>query len=1202
MRVSLISLFILLPALCSGYHHEFIDAISHCNGAQTCEIRLKHHTYWISNTLTLSNYSSVTIIGDEVKGSTVCFANRNMTHLLISNVDNVLVQNVHFVGCKHELENDKKLTPAEIEFSYFTSVNFSFGLSISSCNHVLILHSKFSNFFGSLLKVIHSKNVSISSSKFEGNKKFSFTQGILYVTPHDEKSTLRIFDSSFLRLSADPLKNVSYHPKSLMYDPKYLQGAGVFLLLDNNNPVVVEFERCLFRHCSAVKGGGIFVKFNNSDSSLNIRNSDFIENIAKGNDDTFHVRGGALSIITLREGNLEIAIENCSYTGNKAVEGSGGAISKEFYEKHERKIYVQSSTFINNSADTGGAIAVFGMDLGNLSYGSNSPFKDTFMIDSSHFSSNRANYGGAILAIGISLTLNHSNVFAYNIGSFSGGVFLLIYADLAFEGSNLIENNRAAVFGGALYSKYSNIELSLSNHTTYIRNNTSIRGGAFYVEESSQPELEGYDLFQLERRCFFKNIDNEVMNRLVFANNSARISDAHHKSNACFGDDLYMRTVKYCSEKNNDSQYLDDTIKRFERLGVSLSPHNCSISTGGSILRFEFDPLCKVTISESGSEFDCGNNMQKDAFKDYKHKIANFLNDTRSLHINSTINLVIPGYISNFYIKLEDEFNQPIHEYVSMDVSPESSVEMVLPRPNALDANRVMFIHPKDQFLNQILDLCVSFSIHDQKYTNCTKLLVAECPEGFTIDKKVCIPHSKNSRLSKLFNHSLNVHHEFHGHPDVLSVWKPPKLPIIISRENGAYVTGECKSFKCKCVDNKHCKVNLLNPPHSQCEEGLTGSYCTQCVGSKSNNTKLLIAPVSLLRVFIQDNQCYTCHFPYIWIPIYIICTVLITIFILNFRIDIFSDYTRSIAFYSSILYLYVVSCGSMSVAPISDILSGILSVSNLLVIQNLPFCITDISSNAVEQVTQFTNLSPFVYYVYLGVVYFLFQKIPRLQRYNLGKNIHFPMWTLFILTYSNLCVGVFVPFQCNEQRNWLYDESIHCDKAYFFTLTSFIIAIIIVPIPIMLILFSYQSKEKRIHLTENYEKRFRPNFKLWEVMKLLCRFIIAFIFSLRSIFPFHFIPFSDNYLFASLICLLLLIINSLAQPATNQLANHFESFCLFILSLMGIIKLSFTDTVLTGLFYLSPYVLFCIIKLYHPTLKIIVACFKYLKKRKQNM
>ena len=408
MKVSLVSLLFLLPVLCSGSHYEFADAISHCNGARTCEIRLKHHTYRISNSLELSNHSNVSIIGDEAKISTVCFANRNLTHLLITNVDNVLVQHVHFVGCKDKPEHDRKLTPVEIEFSYFTSVNYSFGLSISSCNNVQILHSNFSNFYGSLLKVIHSKNVSISNSKFEGDRKFSFTQGIFYVTPHDENSSLRILNCSFLRLSADPHEHVNYTVKSLKEDPKYLQGAGAFLLIDNDKRVVVEFEGCSFLHCSSTKGGSIFVKSNSSESSLIIRNSKFINNTAEGNADVLHIRGGAVSIITLRSSNLQITIENCYYTGNQAKQGSGGAISKEFFGEHETEILVQNSTFVENSANTGGAIAVFGAYIGDFTHKSDYAPHIAYqlLIDSSTLSSNRANYGGAVLAIGVTLTLD----------------------------------------------------------------------------------------------------------------------------------------------------------------------------------------------------------------------------------------------------------------------------------------------------------------------------------------------------------------------------------------------------------------------------------------------------------------------------------------------------------------------------------------------------------------------------------------------------------------------------------------------------------------------------------------------------------------------------------------------------------------------------------------------------------------------------
>ncbi|KAI6656884.1 Microtubule-associated serine/threonine-protein kinase 3 [Oopsacas minuta] len=996
-------------------------------------------------------------------------------------------------------------------------------------------------------------------------------------------------------------------------------GAGIYLLLVNDRDVLVEIENSTFINCSAVKGGGIFAKAlsNRSQYVVNVRNSNFLNNRANAleNNGIFAVFGGAIAFLAMDPDNIEIRIENTNFTGNYAYRGQGGAILMHFYDKSDTVnssllLTINNSIFLKNSAHTGGAIYFQGRDI---HYPNNIHKFNRLLIDSSHFQTNFAVFAGAVFVSGNRIYLNSNNTFRNNSASNNGGVFLLTQAQLILNGSNLMERNQAGIFGGAIYLKYSKIILSRYNQSSFIRSNLAqVRGGGVYVENNLLLPVHMFD-YTSHSQCFIQPDSNSSSNAkysIIFSNNSVSLLKSH--PNICLGNDIYVKTMEYCSEFIDDSFSLNATVHLFKSLGIHLnSSVNCSITTDVSRIHFDLEPMCK--ISGTDLNFNCSTNFDQTAFQDYVHRIKKFIRNT-SLN-DTTINLVFPGYISTFVIHLEDEFNQSTTFCVDVSLSPSiaennlpvSHIE-IFPTPTCwqpLNSYKVLFTHRDVEYNNEIVDMCVSTSSIPPLFS-CTKLLVAKCPSGFKFQSGMCYPDGDNKYLNKLFENKVYTDISYNNGssiPDVAKVKIPQDFPVIIYTTNGThdkFVLGECKYFKCR---NLNMQVNLLNPYH-QCKDKLTGPYCTQCSDSTPQARKLLIPPVSILRIFTNNDPCYTCRFPWIWIPLYLIITVAITVIVLSLRIDIFNDYTRSIAFYSSILYLYVVSCGPMTDGHLFDLIGFILSLSNLLVSQNLPFCMSQ-NENEIDNVTSFDNLNPFVYGIYLTVVYLLFHKIPYLHRYNLGRDILFPMWTLFILTYSNLCVGVFVPFQCNMQHKWIYHGEKLCRNDNFFSYSAFIVATIIVPIPVMLIFYSYQSREKRIHLTENYEKRFRSGFKLWEVMKLFSRFFIAFIFPLPYIMPglVRILPF-DSCIVVSLICLLLLVINSLCQPATNHLANHFESFCLFILSTLGIFNISHGTVwghTTPALFVLSPFVLFGIIKLYEPILKTIRRISTFLKEKNRR-
>ena len=1217
MAISIFSLLILFPVLFAS-NTDLSEHVKKNCPWPVCELILSQN-YSVSSTILLADYTNLSIIG--TAGSVVCFDSRNTTHIRVENITNLSIKGIRFEACKNEAKTNDN------ENSYFLAVNYSVGLSIASCENVEIVDSVFSNFFGNFLQLNSTSNVSVTNCDFGGNSKFLFTQGIHYTSPKNQFSQLHIKDCNFSYLAAEAKTNIFYRLRELIDDIHYLSGAGVYLRVNNTKNVNITFENTSFTNCSAVSGAGIFLKSftDTSKNFISVRNSRFLRNNASADKPIIRVSGGGIDVISLGNNQIKIEIENCVFEGNFAYDGKGGAISKHLYTEEKKQsirsiLEIRNCSFDRNSAKIGGAIFANGRGIDyqlSNEYNAN----NSLIIESNTFTSNYADTGGAIFTSMHHIVLQSGNNFSNNSGS-NGGAFMLVESILYINGSNTIERNHARVFGGAIYVQASFIHISHKEQKSYLSGNRAgMRGGAVYVNKNYIVPVETlihHNRPIITGQCFLSsNHTDSQTEKLIFVNNSVEMF--FENTNICLGKDIYSKTMVYCVEyKNNGILSLNSTLNYFRGLGVHFNNSNCSITTDVFKISFDLLPMCKVNGSD-GTLGDC-NDFDQDTYRNYTKDVENSVLSQKLE--NTTINLVFPGYLSNFSILLRDEFSQSTSFYVTVEffplhqdmsrinqTTPRAPVELY-PQPSFWrpETNyRILFTN-KSESKMEFVQMCIYSVPFFPLYPSCSKLLVSTCPDGFQLKhnkahKWMCFPN-QGPWPRPIFEYKLiDLHNNGSEIEDPTHVIVSPDYPVLIALDNktNSFVPGQCKYFKCRCHNmanpTEGCNVNLLSPS-TQCQTFLTGAYCTKCI-SNQTDLKLLIPPISILR-FFSDN-CYPCSpsSPFIWIPLYFVITVIITTIILSLRIDIFNDYTRSIAFYSSVLYLYVVSCGQVSGEIIFDFISLILSVTNLLVSESLPICITR-SENAVQFVTLFNNLSPFVYYFYLLVVYLLFQKIPYLQRYNLGKNIHFPMWTLFILTYSNLCVGVFVPFQFNSQGVWIYDSYYTRHTNILLFVTSGIIAVIIVPIPLFLVALSHRSGQRRLHLTENYEKRFKPGFKLWEVMKLSCRFFIALLFPLPYFFPSPTLL-DNSCILVSILCLFLLIINSLYQPATNHFANHFESYCLFILSILGILNISHDSLIpkhVTGVFVLSPYFLFVIIKLNRRFLNILRKFLRYKKER----
>lgn len=147
-------------------------------------------------------------------------------------------------------------------------------------------------------------------------------------------------------------------------------------------------------------GGGIFVRLvGTSNSQVCVMNSEFTENSAE-------VNGGAIQLSAADySSNNSVLIENCVFTKNRCLLDSctGGAIGIDYFEEsHDNLVHVINSSFYDNNAATGGAVALLTSVGTTTSEDEGKPlfFKDCL------FEHNLARQDGSVLSL-YSVTLTN---------------------------------------------------------------------------------------------------------------------------------------------------------------------------------------------------------------------------------------------------------------------------------------------------------------------------------------------------------------------------------------------------------------------------------------------------------------------------------------------------------------------------------------------------------------------------------------------------------------------------------------------------------------------------------------------------------------------------------------------------------------------------------------------------------------------------
>lgn len=230
---------------------------------------------------------------------------------------------------------------------------------------------------------------------------------------------------------------------------------------------------------TASHGGGAL--FLGSVSTNDIQNVTFTSNTSATN-------GGAISMRYVDAGDnvgATLDITGSTFSGNKALDGLGGAIYNTFHndKNDDGYVYVASSTFDGNSASNGGAIY-------NETSGTTDTVGGVLLVKDSTFTSNTTTgEGGAIYNAGI-LTLDGTNTFS---GNTAGGAANDIYnlGTLTFA-----ENSTTTMDGGIMGNGTLNIAdgATLNIGTASIVQSELILNGTLNATLKNADEFAFFDI------------------------------------------------------------------------------------------------------------------------------------------------------------------------------------------------------------------------------------------------------------------------------------------------------------------------------------------------------------------------------------------------------------------------------------------------------------------------------------------------------------------------------------------------------------------------------------------------------------------------------------------------------------------------------------------------------------------------------------
>ena len=395
----------------------------------------------------------------------------------------------------------------------------------------------------------------------------------------------------------------------------WVQGGAMYLRAEKNYTV----SNCLFENCSSAKeAGALYIQSNKNyytEPNILIVNTTFRNNVAKAvgeniygggavqvkecdyvwfENDTFinntANQGGAISVYLTRN-SIKIT-DNCTFIDNKAT-NRGGAI---YYspDNSYKTLELTDANFINNTANLGGAIYVE---------------KTGLVIDGTNFTSNKAYQGSAIYATQ-SFTLRNSELIENRANSSKLNLDLDRVAgtiDILFEGwDNYI--NAIYATGGTITC--TNVDYWDKNTTSSGKVST-FTGTLKNAAAASTPEVGIgiiVEIFDDDNNKL--NVGNDIFatidnGRLHLTTADFELSSFEHVyvTARLTNEDYYTQITNTSREKvNMDGSALDVIYHRNATVDVTISvPHNATGNAARGIVSVYYNDtfLANITIEDS---------------------------------------------------------------------------------------------------------------------------------------------------------------------------------------------------------------------------------------------------------------------------------------------------------------------------------------------------------------------------------------------------------------------------------------------------------------------------------------------------------------------------------------------------------------------------------------------------------------------------
>ena len=396
----------------------------------------------------------------------------------------------------------------------------------SSSSSITMGDSSFENneagISGGVVYASFSSSITMGNSSFDNNEA-GRNGGVVYAY---NSSSITMGNSSFDNNEAGNSGGVVcyYYSVHVIMENTTFQGnaAGYYGgVLYINRVQVSIISLCAFLYNSANEGGAVYIRiamFTDLDNS-------YYGNMASS--------GGA---ITLLEGYVSV---RASRFMKNTARSSGGVLYSPLHD-FIQVVDLESSCFINNSANSGGAIAAFStarITVTESIFTYNNAVRggavylltrNNFTVNCSNFTHNLGQSDGGMIFSENQNKLNFidSEVNYNRAGSNGGAVTLLFLSELNITGGNSFTGNQARS-GGVAYTCESSI--NIHSQTLTMANNTAVEtGGAVHLSAANLFFLEGYNKLvqnqaQSGAALYATNSIVEAFNdSLIMANNTAR--------------------------------------------------------------------------------------------------------------------------------------------------------------------------------------------------------------------------------------------------------------------------------------------------------------------------------------------------------------------------------------------------------------------------------------------------------------------------------------------------------------------------------------------------------------------------------------------------------------------------------------------------------------------------------------------------------